>query len=150
MIRYALLTVLAAWSLMIYAQTSEIPGMPSDPTAAEPPPKVENEPPPATGQPPQSTAGDSPDADAEGVPKPPVLPEPMESGEAIEPDVRIIQKDDARVEEYSVNGRVYMVKVIPSKGPAYYLIDQDGDGQMETRRNIYEDPVVPQWVIFSW
>ena len=149
MIRYALFAVMAAGSPVSYAQTGEVPGMPSSDTpAAKPPPQVEAEQ-PAPAPPPQS-GDDNAQADAEGVPKPPVLPEPMESGEAIEPEVRIIQKEGATVEEHSINGRVYMVKVTPSKGKPYYLIDQDGDGNLETRKGIYEDPVVPQWVIFSW
>jgi hypothetical protein len=44
-----------------------------------------------------------------------------------------------------------MVKVKPFIGPAYYLVDNDGDGRLETRvGNLNESPVVPQWVIFSW
>lgn len=149
MFRYVLFAILTAWSLMLWAQTSDVPGMPSDMSDAEPPPRVEGEPPPA--RPPQQAAGDDADTDVDGVPKPPVLPEPMESGEAIEPEVRIIQKEGATVEEYSINGRTYMVKVTPTKGPPYYLIDRDGDGSLETRKSgIYDDPVVPQWVIFSW
>lgn len=151
MFRYMLFAILTAWSLMLWAQTSDVPGMHSDMSDAEPPPRVEGEPPPAPAQPPQQTAGDNAETDSDGVPRPPVLPEPMESGETIEPQVRIIQKEGATVEEYSINGRTYMVKVTPTKGPPYYLIDQDGDGSLETRRSgIYEDPIVPQWVIFSW
>lgn len=147
MFRYALLATLTSGSLVLYAQTSEIPGMPADP--AEPPPRLEGEAPPAQSQQPAARADE--DFDADGTPKPPVLPEPMESGEAIEPEVTIIQKEGATIEEYRVNGRMYMVKVTPRKGPPYYLIDQDGDGQMETRKSgIYEEPVVPQWVIFRW
>jgi hypothetical protein len=82
---------------------------------------------------------------------PPDLPDPIESGQPIEPDVTIIQRDDSIVEEYRINGNLYMVKITPSVGPAYYLIDQDGDGMLESRRNrLGSDTVVPQWVLFSW
>ncbi|MDZ7734955.1 MAG: DUF2782 domain-containing protein [Gammaproteobacteria bacterium] len=149
MSRYSLFVFLMAWPLASFAQTSEIPGMPSDPTAAEPPPRVNGEPPP---QPPPRQQRDADEEAGEGdLPRPPVLPEPMESGEPIEPEVTIIQREGATIEEYRVNGRMYMVKVTPSKGPPYYLIDQDGDGRLETRKSgIYEDPVVPQWILFSW
>ena len=82
------------------------------------------------------------------VPPPPPR---VQSGEAIEPDVSIIENDKERIEQYSVNGRVYAVKITPKSGPSYYLIDTDGDGDLETRRNDIERGMqVPQWVLFSW
>lgn len=77
---------------------------------------------------------------------------PMEDGKAIEPDVTIVKRKDSTVEEYRVGGRLYMVKVTPFIGPSYYLIDNDGDGRMESRVGGGHTPntVVPQWVIFSW
>ena len=85
------------------------------------------------------------------VPEPPTIPDPLQSGQAIEPQVTIIRKDDAIIEEYRLDGRLYMTKIIPAVGPAYYLVDRDGDDQMETRMSeIYDDFTVPQWVLFSW
>jgi len=83
------------------------------------------------------------------VPPPPPR---VQSGEAIEPEVNILQNEKGeRVEQYSVNGRVYAVKITPSSGPAYYLIDKDGDGELETRGNdIHKGLEVPQWLLFSW
>ncbi len=87
----------------------------------------------------------------EAVPPPPDIPEPVQSGQPIEPDVTIIRKDDAVIEEYRVNGILYMVKITPDAGKPYYLIDRDGDGSLETRhRGIKEGPTVPQWILFSW
>lgn len=85
----------------------------------------------------------------EAAPEPPA---PMEDGQALEPDVTIVQRKDAVVEEYRVNGRLYMVKITPKIGKPYYLMDNDGDGRMEARIGnlLYQDPIVPQWVIFSW
>ena len=54
------------------------------------------------------------------------------------------------MQEYRLGGRLYMVKIIPSSGVPYYLIDTDGDGQMETRQNDVRSSKVPQWVLFSW
>lgn len=85
------------------------------------------------------------------APLPPDLPDPLESGQPIEPQVSIIRRDDAIIEEYRLNGRMYMAKITPKIGKPYYLVDQDGDGQMEARMSvIYDDFVVPQWVLFSW
>lgn len=86
----------------------------------------------------------------EPVPEPPDLPDPLETGENIEPQVTIIRKDDAVVEEYRVNGFLYMVKVTPAVGPAYYMVDNDGDGRMDSRRSDLDDVIVPQWVLFTW
>jgi len=96
-------------------------------------------------------AKDDEKQDLEAVPAPPEIPEPLQSGEPIEPDVTIIHKEEGVIEEYRVNGILYMVKVTPKVGKPYYLIDRDGDGSLETRRGgIKEDPSVPQWILFSW
>ena len=62
----------------------------------------------------------------------PPPPPPLQSGEALEPEVTIIQRNDEKVYEYRVSGRVYMVKVVPVVGPAYYFLDQNGDGVVTT------------------
>ena len=85
------------------------------------------------------------------APLPPDLPDPLESGEPIEPEVTIVRRGDATIEEYRLNGRMYMAKITPKIGKPYYLVDKDGDGRMEARMStIYDDFVVPQWVLFSW
>jgi hypothetical protein len=87
----------------------------------------------------------------EAVPAPPDLPDPLESGQPIEPEVTIIRREKEVVEEYRINGNLYMVKITPVVGKPYYLIDRDGDGRLESRRTgIYDDGQVPQWVLFSW
>lgn len=84
----------------------------------------------------------------EAAPEPPAS---VEDGAALEPDVTIVQRKDATIEEYRLNGRLYMVKVVPIIGKPYYLMDNDGDGLMESKiSDLYQDPIVPQWVIFSW
>lgn len=87
----------------------------------------------------------------EDLPDAPAPPSIVDSGESLEPEVTIIRKKDTTYEEYRINGNLYMVKVTPAIGPSYYLLDQDGDGQMDTNMSeIYDNFVVPQWVIFSW
>ncbi|MEX2354176.1 MAG: DUF2782 domain-containing protein [Gammaproteobacteria bacterium] len=87
----------------------------------------------------------------EAVPQPPDIPGPIRSGEAIEPEVTIIRTEESTVEEYRINGSLYMVKITPAVGRPYYLIDQNGDGNLETRRNsLGGDVVVPQWILFEW
>lgn len=89
-------------------------------------------------------------ADEEYYVKPPVIPERLESGDSIEPDVNIIQKDDKIIEEYRLNGHLYMIKITPSKGYPYYLMDTDGDGSFETTQHELNGMLVPQWILFRW
>jgi len=92
-----------------------------------------------------------PGVDFDAVPPPPDIPDPIQSGQAIEPQVTIVRTEKSVVEEYRINGNLYMVKITPSVGRPYYLIDQNGDGNLETRRNsLGGDVVVPHWVLFEW
>lgn len=71
--------------------------------------------------------------------------------EEIQPEVRIIKRDDAVVHEYRLNGALYMIKVEPRVGPPYYLIDTTGDGNLNARRSELDPAfVVPSWMIFRW
>lgn len=81
----------------------------------------------------------------------PVLPPSVQNGDSFEPEVRIIKRKDEVVTEYRINGQLYMVKVVPASGPPYYLVDQDGDGSLDSPGDQL-DPmlVVPRWVIHSW
>lgn len=95
-------------------------------------------------------AGDTGPGELQPVPEPPELPDPVVSGENIEPEVTIIRKDDAVIEEYRVNGHLYMVKVTPIVGPSYYLVDDNGNGELDTRRSAVENTNIPKWVLFRW
>ncbi|CAK0778959.1 conserved hypothetical protein [Gammaproteobacteria bacterium] len=90
---------------------------------------------------------------------PPPLPEKEEitessvplPGELPEPEVTIVNRAEERVEEYRRGGILYMVKVVPQVGPSYYLIDTDGDGNLETRRDGLEPNIsIPMWMLFQW
>ncbi|MDH5230511.1 MAG: DUF2782 domain-containing protein [Gammaproteobacteria bacterium] len=67
-----------------------------------------------------------------------------------EPDI-IIEDKNSRIEEFRANGRVYMIKIYPKKGKPYFLVDTDGDGDLETRKNPLDaNLLIPSWVLFSW
>src|SRR5690554_4424649 len=57
------------------------------------------------------------------VPESPDIPPQVESGEPLEPDVTIIRRGEDIIEEYRINNRLYMVRIKPRIGPAYYLLD---------------------------
>ncbi len=67
-----------------------------------------------------------------------------------EPQVTIVEHDSTTFEEYSINGRLYKIKVIPKVGAPYYLIDDQGANVW--RR--YDGPdtavQVPRWVILEF
>lgn len=89
-----------------------------------------------------------PPPNAEIVPEAPL---PVQSGEVLEPDITIIRRGEDVVQEYRVNGQLYMVKVVPKHGRPYYLIDTDHDGTLDVRRSDIEEGIrIHQWKIFSW
>lgn len=89
------------------------------------------------------------------VPMPPPIREPLppkisNPSEQIQPEVRIRREQDRTVEEYVSGGQVYMVKIQPAVGPAYFLIDSTGDGLLDLQYDRFE-PVKPvYWKIFEW
>ncbi len=88
------------------------------------------------------------------VPEPPELPLPIESGEVLEPEepeITIKRRGPKTIQEYRINGALYMVKIVPDVGPAYYLVDTNGDGNMDVRHsNVERNLKIPQWVLLRW
>jgi hypothetical protein len=85
------------------------------------------------------------------VPPPPPLIETPQDRELTEPDVVVIERDGQRIEEYRINGQLYMVRIVPDVGPPYYLLDSDGDGSFETTREEADPRIsIPHWVIFRF
>ena len=83
----------------------------------------------------------------EEVPPPPKIVD----GEALEaePQVTIRKKGKETVEEYSVNGQVYMMKVTPEHGVPYYLHKDDQEGGWVNTGPV-EPLSIPKWVIFRF
>lgn len=85
------------------------------------------------------------------VPEPPELPPRIQSGEEMEPDITIIRKGKDTIQEYRRNGKLYMIKVQPQVGPPYYLLDKDGDGVMDVKKNDLDRGTnINQWLLFEW
>lgn len=83
--------------------------------------------------------------------EPPPVPDVLQSGEPLEPDVTIRETGSEKIYEYRINGRLVMVRVKPRVGPPYYFIDNNGDGELEYTT---DDPTagrdVNQWILFRW
>ena len=103
----------------------------------------------------------APLAAQEDLAKPPPLPPEVEGdvpippkvpGEQIEPTVTIREEENRLIEEYRMNGRVYMVKITPRGGIPYYYVDTDGDGKLELDPDKQAlNPVQPvHWKIKEW
>ncbi len=77
---------------------------------------------------------------------------PKLAPQKIGPKAEIKAPTGSKIEEYKVNGRVYMVKVIPPKPfPPYYLEDKGGTGRFtEVPQTDAEHLSVPQWILFRW
>jgi len=82
---------------------------------------------------------------------PPPLPEEADDSRNIpQPEVRIIRNKNSVVEEYRINGHLRYVKITPSKGVPYYMVDADGDGILETRENDLDNPAINRWILLKW
>ncbi|MEK7322476.1 MAG: DUF2782 domain-containing protein [Pseudomonadota bacterium] len=78
-------------------------------------------------------------------------PDVVPGNESAEPEVTIIQRGGEAIEEYRIANQLYMIKVTPAQGAPYYLVDTDGDGNLETRERDLDSAVVPpRWVLFRW
>ncbi|WP_227978028.1 DUF2782 domain-containing protein [Arenimonas daejeonensis] len=91
---------------------------------------------------------DADTAKADDVP----IPEKVQA-EAVQDEpptvaIRVEQNGD-RVEEYRQNGVLYMVKITPERGPAYYLHDTDGNGRFNRHDSLPKvSPVY--WTVYEW
>ncbi|HUP93284.1 MAG TPA: DUF2782 domain-containing protein [Burkholderiales bacterium] len=84
------------------------------------------------------------------LPEPPPPPPGFEPDPALEPQVTIQRRGSETVEEFRVNGRLYMVKVTPAHGVPYYLIDDVGRGDFSRRDSYDTGTRPPMWVIHQF
>ena len=86
----------------------------------------------------------------EPLPEPPPAPEGFETDAAPEPQVTIIKRGDESIEEYRVNGELYMQKVTPPHGVPYYLVKESLDGGWSKLDGPGERIAIPNWVLFRF
>lgn len=79
------------------------------------------------------------------------IPPPVISNEenADEPQITIVKKKGETIEEYRINGQLYMMKITPAHGVPYYLHKEDQDGSWV---NTGPTPPlsIPKWTIFRF
>ena len=83
------------------------------------------------------------------VPPPPAIPDQLEDETNIKADVTIRKGRDKVIEEYRVNGQLYLVKITPKVGKPYYLRYPEGAEGKVIRREL-EDINTPFWKLFEW
>lgn len=86
----------------------------------------------------------------EPLPEPPPPPPGYEPDPDTEPQIVIRKEGENTVEEYSINGQVYMMKVTPPTGVPYYLSKDSIDGGWAPMDGPGEHYAVPQWVLFKF
>ena len=84
------------------------------------------------------------------IPEPPPPPPGMELDPSLEPQVTIQRRGTDTVEEFRLNGRLYMVKVTPANGRPYYLIDNVGRGEFQRQDSFDTGTRPPMWVIHQF
>ena len=77
-------------------------------------------------------------------------PRVQDSKGNVEPTITTRKEGGTTVSEYRVRGKLYQQKVQPESGPAYYLIDDKGEGKF-TRVDEPDLKIsVPMWVLLEW
>lgn len=78
-----------------------------------------------------------------------MLPAAVMAADPVNETVTIRNDGENTYYEFRINGEISEIKVVPKKGPAYYLIPSDQeDGEFVRKDN--PDIRVPKWVIFRW
>lgn len=87
--------------------------------------------------------------DAELLEEVPSPPKVIEGQPIDKPTINKRKDGENQIEEYSLNGEVYMVKVTPPSGKAYYLHREDRNGAW-----VNDGPAqpisVPKWILFRF
>ncbi len=90
--------------------------------------------------------------EADTLTEPPEIQEPAEVVEEqeqqeLQADVTIKRDKDKVIEEYRINGRLYMVRVIPSVGKPYFIKFPENGRAI---RGELDDIQTPYWKLFEW
>jgi hypothetical protein len=67
-----------------------------------------------------------------------------------EPEVTIVKKGEETVEEYRINGQLYMMKVTPARGVPYYLTLDDQGGEWKRYDGPNPPYTMPKWILFRF
>lgn len=66
------------------------------------------------------------------------------------PDVSTRKAGGDTITEYRIKGRLYQQRIQPASGPAYFLIDEKGEGKFTRVDGPDVKYSVPMWVLLEW
>jgi hypothetical protein len=85
----------------------------------------------------------------EEPPPPPLLSESLPP--SADPEMTIRTEGDETIQEYRMNGKVFMQRVTPKHGRPYVLMDYNGDGTFVRSDHPTDNGNrVPQWVLLTF
>ena len=67
-----------------------------------------------------------------------------------DPDVTTRKAGGDTITEYRIKGRLFQQKIQPASGPAYFLIDEKGEGKFTRVDGPDVKYSVPMWVLLEW
>lgn len=78
-------------------------------------------------------------------------PSKVKAGESLLDGVVTTRKSGTdTIQEFRIKGKLYKQRVQPESGPAYYLVDEKGEGKW-TRVDGPDTKIsVPMWVVAEW
>lgn len=77
------------------------------------------------------------------------LPPELELDPSLEPEITIHEGKEETIEEYRVNGELYMIKITPRIGKPYYLLNRRPGGTVH-RGDMESGVTVPMWEIYRF
>lgn len=74
--------------------------------------------------------------------------QPAAQAQQQSPQITTRQEKDQTIEEYRIHGKLYAIKITPSRGEPYMLVDHSGDGNFQMERNLRV--AIPEWTLLRW
>ena len=98
-----------------------------------------------------ATAGDAQPPRLEALPEAPKLSQPITYEDELEPEITIVRSGKNIIHEFRRGGQLYMIKIVPDIGPAYYFVDINGDGILDVRSyDLDRGSHVNLWKLLEW
>ncbi len=99
---------------------------------------------------PLSVMAVEPPANLEPLPEVPPPPNGVDLEKPATPEITTTKKGQDVVEEYRMNGELYMMKVTPPHGKSYYMMKEDKDGAWSRMDGPGNPMSIPKWVLFRF
>jgi hypothetical protein len=78
-------------------------------------------------------------------------PSKVKAGESLLDDAVTTRKSGTdTIQEFRLKGKMYKQRVQPASGPAYYLVDEKGEGKWTRVDGPDAKISVPMWVVKEW